>query len=162
QPLQNRETSAASESAARTPEPLTQCRFRIMETHEQPAPHAADILDKEPGTGNLHQPVVAPTDSRHHPAWWRFPVLYRAGTPLFLVFLAFCLVARTSDFRLSLAGGLEGFPSDTRRVGWGVQPDPSLQRAAETIRRWRQQGQLGGNDRGLVFNPAIAHYCAWF
>lgn len=115
-----------------------------METHEQQAPPAADMLDKEQGS------------------WGRFPVLYRAGTGLFLAFLAFFFIARKSDFRFSLAGGLEGFPSDTRRVGWGVQPDPSLQRAAETIRRWRQQGQLAGNDRGLVFQPAIADYCAWF
>jgi hypothetical protein len=79
-----------------------------------------------------------------------------------LAFLAFSFVALNRDFRLYQASGLEGFHSDTRRVGWGVQPDPSLQRAAETIRRWRQQGQLGGNDRGLVFQPAIADYCAWF
>jgi hypothetical protein len=63
---------------------------------------------------------------------------------------------------LAWAGWLQGFHDDARRVGWGVEADPSLQRVAETIHRWRQQGRLSGGDRAFAFHPDVAHYCAWF
>jgi hypothetical protein len=63
---------------------------------------------------------------------------------------------------LAWPGWLQGFGNGARRVGWGVQPDPSLQRVAETIRRWRQEGRLGDGDHAFAFHPDIAHYCAWF
>ena len=61
---------------------------------------------------------------------------------------------------LAWPGWLQGFRNDARRVGWGVQPDPSLQRVAETIRRWRQEGRLGDGDHAFGFHPDVAHYCA--
>jgi hypothetical protein len=63
---------------------------------------------------------------------------------------------------LAWPGWLQGFGNDARRVAWGVQPDPSLQRVAETIRRWRQEGRLGDADHAFAFHPDIAHYWAWF
>lgn len=63
---------------------------------------------------------------------------------------------------LAWPGWLQGFESDVRHVGWGVWSDPSLQKVAEMIGQWRQQGRLQESDRGFAFHPDIAHYCAWF
>jgi tetratricopeptide (TPR) repeat protein len=49
-----------------------------------------------------------------------------------------------------------------RRVGWGVQADPSLQRVAETLADWRAHGVFRDGERGFAFHPAVADYCAWF
>jgi hypothetical protein len=62
---------------------------------------------------------------------------------------------------LAWPGWLQGFHEDARRVSWGVRPDPSWQRVTETIRRWRQQGRLGGDDRAFMFPPGVAYYGAW-
>ena len=63
---------------------------------------------------------------------------------------------------LACPGWLQGFKDDSRRVGWGVRAEPSLQRLAETIRAWRAQGLRRDGDRGLVLDRDIAHYLAWF
>ncbi|HZY89264.1 MAG TPA: hypothetical protein VFE78_30860, partial [Gemmataceae bacterium] len=49
-----------------------------------------------------------------------------------------------------------------RRVGWAVQPDPSLQRVAETLADWRARGMFPHDGLGFAFHPAVADYCAWF
>src|SRR5262249_50922094 len=49
-----------------------------------------------------------------------------------------------------------------RSPAWAVQPDPSLQRVAETVRRWRAEGKLTANDRAFPFHPDVANYLAWF
>ena len=72
------------------------------------------------------------------------------------------LVANVLLLLLAWPGWLRGFHHDERRVGWGEQPDPSLQRVAETIQSWRQRGRLGDGGRGLAFHSDVARYCAWF
>jgi hypothetical protein len=59
-------------------------------------------------------------------------------------------------------GWLLGGPPQGRRVGWGVRPDPSLQRSAETIARWHEEGRLGPEDRPFALHPDVGHYLAWF
>jgi hypothetical protein len=63
---------------------------------------------------------------------------------------------------LAWAGWLQGFQRAERKVAWEVQPDPSLQRVAETIGRWRQEGRLGEGDRAFPVHPDVAHYLAWY
>jgi tetratricopeptide (TPR) repeat protein len=55
------------------------------------------------------------------------------------------------------AGAREGY-----RVGWGVQPDPSLERVALTLADWRARGMFRDGEHGFAFHPAVADYCAWF
>jgi hypothetical protein len=58
---------------------------------------------------------------------------------------------------LAWLGCLQGWNLASRRVCWGVQPDPSLQRIAETLRqRWKE------GDRIFAFHPDVVYYCAWF
>ncbi|MBN9121181.1 MAG: hypothetical protein J0I06_18855 [Planctomycetes bacterium] len=49
-----------------------------------------------------------------------------------------------------------------RRVAWGVEPDPALERAAEQFRGWRESGKLPPDARGFVTNIELANYLAWF
>jgi len=49
-----------------------------------------------------------------------------------------------------------------RRVGWGVEVDPSLKAATYKLDYWRQQGWLRPGDHGFNMLPEIANYCAWF
>lgn len=60
------------------------------------------------------------------------------------------------------AGRLRGMHGEQRPICWRVQPDPSVQRLAETIGIWQQQGRLHDGERLLAFNPSVAHYFAWF
>jgi hypothetical protein len=53
-------------------------------------------------------------------------------------------------------------PHEGRRLGWAVQADPSLQRAAETLRDWRERGFLHKGEQVFGLHPDVAHYCAWF
>jgi hypothetical protein len=55
------------------------------------------------------------------------------------------------------AGWAEG-----HRVGWGVQPDPSPRRVAQTLADWRARGVFRDDERGFAFHPAVADYCAFF
>src|SRR5205823_4699516 len=50
---------------------------------------------------------------------------------------------------LAWFGWLQGFYREARRPAWGVQADPSLQRVAETVRRWRSEGKLTEDDRAF-------------
>src|SRR5262249_1893334 len=43
---------------------------------------------------------------------------------------------------LAVSGRLRGMNGELHPICWAVQPDPSLQRLAETLATWRQQGQL--------------------
>ena len=49
-----------------------------------------------------------------------------------------------------------------RRVGWGVEVDPSLKAATYKLEYWRQQGWLKAGEHGFNMLPEIANYCAWF
>ncbi len=61
-------------------------------------------------------------------------------------------------------GWHRGLYVEGRRMAWDVVEDPSLRRAAETVRAWRQRGQdgLGEGEHGFAFHPDVAHYLAWF
>jgi hypothetical protein len=49
-----------------------------------------------------------------------------------------------------------------RHVAWDVQPDPSLQKAAETLHRWRRLGLLPPGERVFGVSTDVAQYGAWF
>jgi hypothetical protein len=55
-----------------------------------------------------------------------------------------------------------GAGREERHIAWGVQPDASLQRAAETLREWRRQEFLHDGERVFAVSPDAAHYGAWF
>ncbi len=76
----------------------------------------------------------------------------RAAALLFLVGL----------IALALPGWLHGFNQKTIQVAWGVEINPSLRRAAETLHRWRQAGLLDEAERSFCVHPDAACYCAWF
>jgi hypothetical protein len=63
---------------------------------------------------------------------------------------------------LAWPGWLAGAGHEARHVAWGVQPDPSLQRAAEALQRWRRQGLLDADERVFNLSPEVAYYGAWF
>jgi hypothetical protein len=62
---------------------------------------------------------------------------------------------------LAWPGWLQGFQDIGRHVEWTVQADASLQRVAERLHLWHQQGKLD-KGRGFLFHPRVVHYCAWF
>jgi tetratricopeptide (TPR) repeat protein len=45
---------------------------------------------------------------------------------------------------------------------WIVEPEPSLQKAAEQVAQWRKEGKLAEGDRGLNLSPEVAQVFAWF
>jgi hypothetical protein len=49
-----------------------------------------------------------------------------------------------------------------RHVAWGVQPEPSLQRVAETLDDWRREGLLLDGERVFAISPEVAQHGAWF
>jgi hypothetical protein len=49
-----------------------------------------------------------------------------------------------------------------RHVAWGVEEEPSLRRAAETLHEWRRQKLLPEGVRVFAASPEAAHYAAWF
>lgn len=53
-------------------------------------------------------------------------------------------------------------PAFTRRVGWGIEPDPGLVRAAQELQSWRETGLLGSDKHGFIASIELADYCAWF
>jgi hypothetical protein len=57
-------------------------------------------------------------------------------------------------------GWLVGPPYEPRR--WAVETAPSLQRAAEAVRAWHQEGRLGAQTRALHLSHETAHAFAWF
>jgi hypothetical protein len=57
-------------------------------------------------------------------------------------------------------GWLQAPPYEPRR--WDVEVHPSLERGAATTRRWRQEGKLRAEGRGLYLSPAVTHAFAWF
>src|SRR5207253_3445609 len=59
-------------------------------------------------------------------------------------------------------GWLAGYGREERHVAWSVQPEPSLQQAAETLHRWREEGLLHSNQRVFSLSPELGAYAAWF
>ena len=75
---------------------------------------------------------------------------------------AACVVFLAALIALAVPGWLHGFGRTTMPVAWGVEINPSLRRAAETLRRWRESGRLGAGERSFCMHPDAACYCAWF
>jgi hypothetical protein len=59
-------------------------------------------------------------------------------------------------------GRLSGYDREERHVAWGLQTEPSLQRAAETLDLWRQRGLLPADKRVFAVSVEAAQYSAWF
>jgi hypothetical protein len=74
-----------------------------------------------------------------------------------LALLAGCL----GLIALTWRGWLHGFHDQGRRIGWGVEPNPSLERAALQLARWSKQGQIPEDAHVFNTNPEAAHYLAW-
>jgi hypothetical protein len=72
------------------------------------------------------------------------------------------LLALLALIALTWPGWLAGAGRDGRHVAWGLQPDPSLQRAAETLHQWRRQKLLPEGVRVFAASPEVAQYGAWF
>ena len=80
-----------------------------------------------------------------------------AGRFLSILALLLLLVA-------SVPGWLQARPYNQRRVGWGLDPDPSLKAAAQTIAGWRKQHLLPPQDQAhwCNTNPDLAQALAWY
>jgi hypothetical protein len=83
---------------------------------------------------------------------WRFPLV--AGRAAVLLG-SLLLVAAT------IPGWLQGSP-ERRRVGLSVRIDPSLHQAAVQMKKWREEGTIGPEERIFNTSPDVACYLAWF
>jgi hypothetical protein len=63
---------------------------------------------------------------------------------------------------LTWPGWLAGYGREARRVGWGIQVDPSLRRTAETFNRWRGDGRIAEGERVFAPAPEVSQYACWF
>lgn len=59
-------------------------------------------------------------------------------------------------------GWLAGYDREDRHVAWGIEIEPSLQQAAETLDHWRSHGLLRDGERVFTLAPEMAQYGAWF
>ncbi len=62
----------------------------------------------------------------------------------------------------SVPGWLQAQPHAQRRLGWSVEPDPSLRQMAEQIAAWRAQGLVGPDTHWFNLSPEVTNYLAWF
>jgi hypothetical protein len=60
---------------------------------------------------------------------------------------------------LACPGWLQG---TSQPRGWILRPDPSMQRLAEQLAEWHEQGQLDEHSRGFNLSTDMAHYMEWF
>lgn len=99
--------------------------------------------------------------------WQDWAAARRPSTPGWAVRLAARL--RPAIVAVALLGliasAVFGWPEGSKRgrsLGWSVQADPSLRRAAEEIGTWRWEGLLPEGVRVFALSPEAAHHCAWF
>jgi hypothetical protein len=62
----------------------------------------------------------------------------------------------------TVPGWLQSQPYEIWRLGWGVEPNPGLVRATETIKQWQDDGRF---PRGVVWYntaPELSSYFAWY
>jgi hypothetical protein len=83
------------------------------------------------------------------------PLLRAAGGLVLLLGLPALMYFTWTSWQLET--GREG-----RHIAWGLQSEPSLQRAAETLRDWRRDGLLLDSERVFAVSPEAAQYGAWF
>lgn len=62
----------------------------------------------------------------------------------------------------TVPGWIHAQPYEGHRIGWRVKVDPSLQQAAEQIKRWRDKGELPAETHWFNTQQEVAHYLAWF
>lgn len=53
-------------------------------------------------------------------------------------------------------------PADAPRVAWAVEPDPAMVRVAEQVGKWREDGKLPADARGMSTSVGLANYVAWY
>jgi tetratricopeptide (TPR) repeat protein len=85
---------------------------------------------------------------------WRIPPRWPLAGRLVVVLLGVALVVA------AWPGWLSPGPSQPR--GWTVSGDPSLERLARLLGRWRAEGRLPEEALGFNFTPEVAHHFAWF
>jgi hypothetical protein len=61
-----------------------------------------------------------------------------------------------------VTGWLQALPQYTRPIGWGVDADPGLRRAALQVMDWHDQDLISGEEHWLNTSPEAANYFAWF
>jgi hypothetical protein len=84
---------------------------------------------------------------------WR---LWSLGGRVLTILLALVLLAA------AVPGWLGARPYETHRVGWHVEVDPSLERAATQIKSWREEGRLPADALWFNLRMDVANYLAWF
>jgi tetratricopeptide (TPR) repeat protein len=72
------------------------------------------------------------------------------------------LLAAVALVALSVPGWLQAQPYHRRQVAWGVEIDPGLRDAAETVARWRDKEALPAGQRWFNTSPDVVYYFAWF
>ncbi len=56
-----------------------------------------------------------------------------------------------------------GSAQQSRRVGFRLEPDPTMERLARQLADWYRAGRLRpAEDRGYFLQPEFAYFCAWF
>lgn len=68
------------------------------------------------------------------------------------------VAAFTALALLSCPGWLQGSFSPR---GWHLNADPSMQRLAQQLAAWHEQGKLGQQSRGFNLSADVAHYVEW-
>ncbi len=63
---------------------------------------------------------------------------------------------------LGWLGCLQGFSSRDRAAAWAVYTDPSLEKMARELARWRAEGILPATRHVAELHPDVAHYMVWF
>jgi hypothetical protein len=72
------------------------------------------------------------------------------------IFLTVLLIAA------AVPGWTQARPHEDRHLGWGVNLDPSLERAARQVAEWRKEGKLPEGIRWFNTSPDVVNYFAWF
>ena len=63
---------------------------------------------------------------------------------------------------VSYPGWLNISTHPPRRWAWDVEPNTSMQRTAERLKKWKNDGLLPAEARLLNLQPDFAHYVAWY
>jgi tetratricopeptide (TPR) repeat protein len=95
---------------------------------------------------------------------WQDSLVSRKKNPAFRILKPAWIIVPVQLTLLALAwpGWLAGRGVQGNHVGWDVQAEPSLQRAADTLNYWRQERWLQPGERVFAVAPEFAQYGAWF
>lgn len=101
--------------------------------------------------------VAAPSKPRRSPAQTRAVLAGLVRGWVLMGTLAACVWAVPGWWH-----PLASHPAYQRRLGFTLIPDAGLARLAETLQRWRSDGRIPADVRGVANHPDLAHYCAWY